>query len=104
MQWWKNYQKECLLQVAEHKSRKGTQHESKTAEELEDSSAHFLAAQYQKKGRKQRQAELLPELKEAVEKGRKEAEQGIIWPDQSVPDYGDELEKRASEQELWVLS
>ena len=54
-----------------------------------------------KQGGRERQAELFPELEEAVRKGREELKQGVVWPDQDSEAYKNELCKRANEQSLF---
>ena len=60
-------------------------------EEQQKSSAAFLVSNYLKKGKKERQAELFPELEKEIAEGRSTMHDGIKWPDQSSEEYKREV-------------
>ena len=64
-------------------------------EEQRKSSAVFLVSNYLKKGKKERQAELFPELEKAIAEGRSTMHEGIKWPDQSSEDFQKEAVNRS---------
>ena len=85
---------ECL-ETAESYAQETSPAKGLSVRERERSNYSFLAANYQKKDRKAKQAALFPELEEAVEKGYKEMERGVDWPDQESEKFKEELERRS---------
>ena len=69
--WTQRQQLEDLKQQADMQARAETGHANKSASELSEASDRFLVAKYQKKGKKERQAELFPELKKRCGKVEK---------------------------------
>ena len=90
----------CIID-ADAQCRRGARFANATPERLGEMAESFLAANCQKKGRKARQEELLPDLQQQVREARAEAEQGTKHPGQSSEEFKDELCKRAEEQELF---
>ena len=59
------------------------------------SATAFLAANYTKKGKAERQEQLFPELEEEIRKGKEALCAGVKWPDQSTEEYKDEVVNRS---------
>ena len=92
--------REACVSDAGAQCRRGTRFANATPERLGEMAESFLAANYQKKGLKARQEELLPELQQQVREARAEAEQGAKHPGQVSDEFKDEMCKRAEEKEL----
>ena len=75
-------------------AEEAVQKDGRSKEDRRRGEAAFLAANYSKKGKRQRQEELFLELEAAVQKGREELKRGILWPDQHTEAYADEVVRK----------